>query len=169
MLLLLWHCPAEPWGSPTHSVYGYTLTNAFHKVRGLCVCVCVTVLCCCFTWAATYQLQSIYRHCWRGGSCYARGLSWLTRRIGQAAWVGYPWVYPMYWVPCSGCLSPAQDLTSWAGYPTLSHTQDWTGCMSWVPCTSCLCSCTGFDRLGWVPYTFSCTGFDRMHELGTLH
>ena len=150
-----------------------------HSIRSEdCVCVCV------------WQFFIVVSHgehlspLLEGGSCYARGLSWLTRRIGQAAWVGYPWVYPMYRVPCTGCLSPAQDLTSWAGYPTLSHTQDWTGCMSWVPCTSYLCSCTGFDRLGWVPYTFSCagfdrlgwvpytfscTGFDRLHETGTLH
>jgi len=58
LLLLLWHSPAEHRGSPRHSICDYTLTNAFRRVRGLCVCV--TVLYYRSTWAATYHLQSIY-------------------------------------------------------------------------------------------------------------
>ena len=65
--------------------------------------------------------------------------------VNRRGWVSLVLSYAslcLGWVPCTGWLSPTQDLTSWVGYPTLSHTQDLTGCMSWVPCTSYFCSCT---------------------------
>ena len=49
---------AEYWGSP--GICSCTLTNAFHRMRGLCVCVNVFLL---FT--AIYCLLRIYLHVWK--------------------------------------------------------------------------------------------------------
>ena len=175
LLLLLWHCPAEPWGSPRHSIYGYTLTNAFHKVRGLCVCV--TVLYCCSTWAATYHLQSIYFHCWRGEAVmqgvYHGSHTGLDRLhglgiLGFILCIGYPalavFLLHRIWQAGLGtlhCLTPGIGQDAWVGYPALAISAPAQDLTDWVgyPTLSHAQDLTGCMR--WVP----CTSYLLLHRI----
>ena len=93
------------------------------------------------------SLHCLMHKIWQAG---LGTLHCLTHRIWQAAWVGYPWFYPMH-------------PYAWVGYPALAvfHPH-----RIWQ--AGCTVSHTEFNKPGWVPYTVSHTGLDRLHGLGIL-